>query len=92
MRPARLRSLANARQGAVVRVTSPVAKLIPKNGCTMKRDPRVLASASDALQAAGSKGWGMRTWPEVARSPAASRAALNSVTVRPTKPACSTRV
>jgi hypothetical protein len=42
----------------VVRTTSPVAKLIPKNGWTMKRDPRVLASASDALQAAGSKGWG----------------------------------
>jgi hypothetical protein len=58
----------------------------------MYLDPSVLASASDALQAAGSKGWGIWTWPEVARSPAASRAALNSSTVRPTKPACSTRV
>jgi hypothetical protein len=61
MRPARFRSRANARHGAVVRVTSPVAKSIPKNGLTMNLDPSTLASASDALQAAGSKGWGMRT-------------------------------
>ena len=56
MAPARFRSRANARHGAVVRVTTPVAKSIPKNGFTMNRDPSVLASASEALQAAGSKG------------------------------------
>ena len=73
------------------RVTAPVPKLMPKNGCTMNFDRSVSASRSEAFHAVASNGCGISTWPDVARRPAASSAALNWVTVRPTKPACSTR-
>ena len=54
--------------------------------------PQSVASASEPLQAAGSNGCGMRTWPDVATMPLASNAAWNSWTVRPTKPAVDPRV
>ena len=60
-------------------------EVIPKKGCTVAGSQRL--ARPHALQATGSKGWRIRTWPELAQSPAASSAALNSWTVRPTKPA-----
>ena len=45
------------------RTTSPVPKLMPKNGWTMYFDPRVSASCSDAFHAAASNGCGISDVP-----------------------------
>ena len=86
-----LRSSANAAQVAESRTTSPVAKLMPKNGWTMYVDPRTSASSSEAFHAAASNGCGIETCPELTQMSLASVTSLNSSTVLPTNPACSTR-